>query len=260
MRNLVTFFLLLLVLLAVGVSVAKSPWGRNVLIRAAAHGNAGIVRFLCALGGAVNGQDESGGTALFYAAANGHTDVVRALLRHGADATITDKQGNTALCYALDTAIPNKEIVEQLVRKGSLAKQLSHSNPLMCIEHSSSSASYIELLIGLGTSVDVPAGEYTPLMKFSYDGNAEAVDLLLRSGAQVNAVTIEGKTALGEAALQGNPDVVEILLKKGAVPATTKSNDSLATLVKGRVTEYERANPAMLARYQRVLQLLGARQ
>jgi ankyrin repeat protein len=248
MRNLVTFFLLLLVLLAVGVSVAKSPWGRNVLIRAAAHGNAGIVRFLC------------GGTALFYAAANGHTDVVRALLRHGADATITDKQGNTALCYALDTAIPNKEIVEQLVRKGSLAKQLSHSNPLMCIEHSSSSASYIELLIGLGTSVDVPAGEYTPLMKFSYDGNAEAVDLLLRSGAQVIAVTIEGKTALGEAALQGNPDVVEILLKKGAVPATTKSNDSLATLVKGRVTEYERANPAMLARYQRVLQLLGARQ
>ena len=243
-------------LLALGVSVAKSALGRNLLIRAATHGNTAVVRFLCAFGVAVNGNDENGGTALFYAATNGHTDAVRALLRHGADATVTDKQGNTALCYALDTAIPNKEIIKELARNGALAKQLSHSNPLMCIEHSASSAFYIELLTGLGISVNAPAGDYSPLMKFSYDGNVEAVDLILRSGAQVNAATAEGKTALGEAALQGNPDVVGMLLKQGAAPATTKSGDTLATLVERRVAEYERVNPTMAARYQRVLQLL----
>lgn len=70
----------------------------------------------------------------------------------------------------------------------------------------------------LGADYDSPDVEgLTPLMIASGRGQAQMVELLLTTGAQVHLVDPRaGATALHKAALSGNPDVVSLLLDHGA--------------------------------------------
>ena len=54
---------------------------------------------------------------------------------------------------------------------------------------------------------------FTPLLLASAEGNAEAVELLLNSGADIYALDKEDKSALFWASAQNHVKVVEVLLK-----------------------------------------------
>ena len=56
----------------------------------------------------------------------------------------------------------------------------------------------------------------TPLMAAARENSVDAVKLLIKSGADVNAKRKDGISALGLAAAFNTPDVVEALLKAGA--------------------------------------------
>jgi TonB family protein len=70
------------------------------LLRAAADGDANIVRDLLVEGADVNGTTEGGRTALMLAALLGHEEIVALLLNAGANAQLQDKVGLTAMDWA----------------------------------------------------------------------------------------------------------------------------------------------------------------
>ena len=234
-----------------------SAIGNRLLMWSAGRGDDKLLRVVLLLGASVNAKDKNGGTVLFYAAGEGHTSTVKLLVAAGADATVVDKRDNTALCYALRTRQPNTELMQILIEQGALKVQSQHGSPLMCIEFSTSSEAYIEILLKNGVEADTAnASGYTPLLKFAYDGNSNAVTTLLRHGARVNAVTVDGKTAISEAVIQGNDDIVELLLNAGADRNVRIGGQNLVDIATDQLKSYQGANPFMTRKYNRIVELL----
>jgi ankyrin repeat protein len=80
-------------------------------------------------------------------------------------------------------------------------------------------------LIQRGANVNYGAdrGALTPLLVAALNGPPAMVDLLLRSGAQVN-VQAAGATPLTEATRKGDPEVIRLLLDAGADPGVPMSD------------------------------------
>ncbi|HVT03618.1 MAG TPA: ankyrin repeat domain-containing protein [Thermoanaerobaculia bacterium] len=75
------------------------------------------------------------------------------------------------------------------------------------------------LASGISTETTIEYGEHkiTPLIKAAWDGEEEIVNILLASGAKVNAnATDTGETALMNAVTRGHIPIVRILIKAGA--------------------------------------------
>ncbi len=76
----------------------------------------------------------------------------------------------------------------------------------------------IEQYLASGTAVDALNPEHggTPLMWAAASGKTEAIELLIRRGADVNAVTRDGGTSLHAAAFLGHETAVDVLIQNGA--------------------------------------------
>ena len=72
---------------------------------------------------------------------------------------------------------------------------------------------------------------YTSLMNAAKDGNVEAIQRILDSGADVNERTTEGKRALMMAASEGHADAVQLLIKHGADVDAVDSHNTTALIV-----------------------------
>jgi ankyrin repeat protein len=96
-------------------------------------------------------------------------------------------------------------------------------------------------LIQRGANVNYGAdrGTLTPLMVAALNGPAAMVDLLLKSGAQVN-VQAAGATPLTEATRKGDPQVIRLLLEAGADPSVPM-NDGTAPVCYAKAHGYQDA-------------------
>ncbi len=76
----------------------------------------------------------------------------------------------------------------------------------------------IESHLASGDDVDAPGGDFrmTPLHRAAIAGRAEAVDLLIRRGATVDAQAVDGGTPLHAAAFVGEVAAVSALVEHGA--------------------------------------------
>ena len=87
----------------------------------------------------------------------------------------------------------------------------------------------IERQMASGVAVDAvdPERGGTPLLWAAVTGRAEAIELLIRSGADVNAVDRDGGTALLAAAFLGHEKATHVLVQNGAkVNAANKRGDT----------------------------------
>jgi len=74
----------------------------------------------------------------------------------------------------------------------------------------------VELLLKAGADVNaITEDGWTPLMMAS-NGQKDVVELLLKAGADVNAITEDGWTPLMRASWYGHKDIIELLLLAGA--------------------------------------------
>lgn len=189
---------------------------RNALNAAASTGQLALVEILLSRGAEV---DCDWGVALQLAASEGYVSIVDALLSHGArvDKTIAESEElNLSSGTALQAACTNGRlgVVETLIKHGA-DPNLGHGHklPIISATQRSDSDILVALLDSPATDINVNDGESqtTPLIYAAANMPAEAVGLLVRRGAKIDARNAAGDTALIMAAWKGDRACVELL-------------------------------------------------
>jgi ankyrin repeat protein len=198
-------------------------------------GDAVKVRLLLEKGAKVNVRSRLGRTPLEIAAAwEGSLEAVRLLIDKGADVNAADEGGGSVLAQAAFTN--NLEVARLLIAKGAKVNtvDLGGFTPLHnAAGNGNTSAPLVKLLLEHGAKVNVVSGDtaevvkngplalghLTPLHTAAQNGNLEAVEALVKAGADVNAKDVRNVNPLvfAVATDHPNPKVVQLLLAKGAV-------------------------------------------
>jgi len=220
------------VLLVIALGVFFSS-GVDVL-EAAAEGNINVVRQAIAKGANLNVKDEDGETPLLWAAMFGHKEVAELLIVKGADVNAMTNGGKTPLDVAnkiesWDTskveAAKNKIsglLLENGAKTGWNIKMVKRS-----IQVASKTGDIKWVKQHLEDGVDVNAvgqaiqyprvaqsdAAWTSLHWAALEGHKEIVELLIRKGADANAMTYDGESALNLS--EGKIDIESILNQAG---------------------------------------------
>lgn len=169
------------------------------LARAADDGDAAVLVRLLGEGAEVDGLGGDGRSALDLAVHAGHVDVVRVLLEAGADPR--QKAG------AYDEVTP------------------------LCLAAMHGYVAVAELLLDAGATTGAQGRLNSPPLVLAATatehGHPEAVDLLLRRGADIDG-TKKDRTSLEWAAAFGNVRMVHHLLAHGATPTTKALSEARA--------------------------------
>lgn len=148
-------------------------------------------------------------SALTYVSLEGHHTVAKLLLSHGAQPSVFDHFGVSPLHYC--ASLGHVEVIRALVEAGASvdAQDPSGRTPLaMAIEHNHQQAA--EILIRAGANAMLPGYDnWTPLDIAASDGHVDLARLLIS-----NRVSL-GKS-LFHAAFDGHADMVDFLIRSGA--------------------------------------------
>ena len=187
------------------------------LMSALAGGEVVEARRLIAAGVNVKACDQRGGTALMRAAALGDATIVEALLAAGAEVNARNRDGETALFGA--AFLNHVAAAQMLVKHGADVNANSHIQITPLMEAASHSPNVADLLIRSGANLnarDVCGG--TALMTAARGGSVEIVRKLIKAGANVNAKDNVGQTALACAIASGHTEVADLLKSGGTHP------------------------------------------
>lgn len=183
--------------LTVSMTNTLQVMGRNTpLITAAQSGHAQTVGALLKGGADINHQGFLNKTALFWAVERGYAPVVELLLKKRADPNINDSEGLTPLIMAARNG--NTKITQLL-----LANQAEPNR------------AEVADVPGEGGSSFRATG-MTALIYASRAGHKEIVNMLIKAGANVNAMSETGETAMKEAVSNGHNNIVDLLKVAGA--------------------------------------------
>jgi len=198
------------------------------LYNAALRGHASIVKLLLEEGARCNTVTLDGQSPLYKAAGRGKEDVVRHLLRYGADASVgRGRHGETTmykaawnnyleivcllLDYGADCDLPNEL---QMPSYKGLQEKVLHG-----------------IVAGIGNRHALMNGwGKTALHAAAYRGFEDIVQVLVESGAQLEATGSDGQTPMYLAAHEQHRGVVQILLKAGAAVLPDRHDPVLALL------------------------------
>ena len=148
----------------------------------------------------VNARDKSGMSVLEQAASSNNIEVVRLLLAKGADVNIVDECGYTALLNAAGNGDRNAPLVKLLLEHGARVNVKSGDT-----------AEIVK-------NGPIALGHLTPLQAAAGQGNYEAVEALVKAGADLNTKDVRNATPLvfAVATDHANPEIVKLLLARGA--------------------------------------------
>lgn len=225
-----------------GASInARDKDGRSALSYSISGGSGLVppkVRALIAAGANVNAGDSSGVTPLMLAARAESLELVKALLHAGAVVDAKDNQGQTALMHVVSESNyrdSTTEVVSELLQSKAHFNAVDHSGrtPLM-MAAKTGYGKLVQLLLASGASVNAQdaVGQSALLHAAGESGysTSEAIKLLLAAKANVNDVNHRKQTALMLAALRGNLESVTMLIDAGAA-INIKDEDGLTPML-----------------------------
>jgi ankyrin repeat protein len=200
-------------------------------------------RLLLEHGADPNATSLDGRTAVDIAVGNRGSSVVRLLFEHGAKGpkSFAAAGGDETLLRMLsargiDPAHLSAGLTSALMAKCSACiDMLIHSankatlNNALLAEAGSGDESAIKLLLDRGADVKFASGGFTAMMEAAGSEHArpDIVTSLIERGADVNAQTADGATALDFALRQGDSVVPELLHKAGAKEGSTSRTPAL---------------------------------
>jgi quinoprotein dehydrogenase-associated probable ABC transporter substrate-binding protein len=197
---------------------ARDSMGATALTSAASARDSETVTLLLALGADANARNGDDLTPLMAAAYRDHVPSVEALLQHGASLTVTDPKGLTPLCMAVNNrsflaamallnagASPNaacgaNRLTPLMIVASHLEAEKSGNVPVdagLFLSDGVSPQQVGQLLVSKGADVNARSKSgLTALMVAAGHDNAPLIGLLIQAGAKVDARDDDGKTAL----------------------------------------------------------------
>ena len=189
-------------------------------------------------------------------------DQLKQLIQQGADVNAPigfnrmskvgeDPSSRTPTAWPLDGAVQQGqlEMVKLLLASGAKFHGGELANAAFAGSGNEALA-MVTALIQAGADVNSPLPDYhdTALFRASFKGNKDLVKLLLaQPGIQLDAINIDGDTALMAAAEKGHLEIAEMLLKAGAkVNITDKRGETATSLAQQALAKQQ----AMVSKLQ----------
>ncbi|PAA46589.1 hypothetical protein BOX15_Mlig028949g3 [Macrostomum lignano] len=175
--------------------------GQTPLILAAKNGHQPLLRLLVNYGAKLDIQDAKGRTALMHALAEGRLELARCLLGAGASQVPVDRDGKTALFVAAECG--HVAIVEHLLVEktgADLAVRDRHGRTVLMMLARAGKAWPIYKYISESRLAEIindrDSAGYTPLLHAVEAGKFSMAARLIKWGADVKAVTEDGRTVI----------------------------------------------------------------
>jgi len=230
---------------------AKDETEQSAYLIATSEGYLDLLRLTLRTGARVNDKDSWNGTGLIRAAERGHGLVVGDLLQAGIDRDHVNRIGYQAIHEAVwlgeDTAA-YATTVRVLAAGGVRLEDRSTSAGMTPLEMARERGfGGLESILRNVTTADRPSDPDAALLRAAADGDADAVAVALRAGADIEARDEHDRTALLLAATYDRVPVAEVLVAMGADPdALDDRHDTpwLVTGVTGSVAMLETLLPA----------------
>ncbi len=203
-------------------------------------------------GASNNAQDEDGNSALICACLRekygreGTLEIVKFLLSKRCLVSATNEWGQNAVSVAAQHASP--EVMKLLLSKGPHLSR-SYDNirltPLgyVCrFRFDDDGVRMAELLLDAGADIEQGEDDWTPLLLACRNGRSDLVSFLLQRGANIKAVTEDGRNGLHLACENGafGKDIIALLIKAG-VDVAVKTNNGEDALTCALDTNYDMA-------------------
>ncbi|CAJ1958374.1 unnamed protein product [Cylindrotheca closterium] len=223
------------ILVGAGIDVnAKDKDGITALMEASIMGHTHVVKYLIESGANVEEAAASEVTALWLSASEGRVDVMKELLENSADASNTRVDGISALMTA--SVGGHVDAVQLLLEHGAdpIHTDRDGLTPLMNAAENGS----VEIMKSLIDRVDdqsyvnmMSNTGFSALIIASAHGHLEAVEYLIASGSEIDAVYSNGVTALMYAAASGHASVMEALIGHGKASLDLKHTNGGTALL-----------------------------
>jgi ankyrin repeat protein len=181
---------------------AANRYGVTPLHLAAVNGNAAVLERLIKAGADPNAPGADGETALMTVARSGHVDAAEALLKHGVEVDARETwHGQTALMWAAAQGHP--AMIRALVAHGADVNARSN------VEE------WERQITSEPRDKWLPPGGLTPLLFAAREGCVACIPVLAELGADLNATTPDGISAIVIALINGHYDVAGAAIEAG---------------------------------------------
>lgn len=215
---------------------AREADGTTALHYAVLNDDLALVQSLLKAGAGIHDRNRYGVTAIYLAARNGSPAMLQALLDAGANSNEIYREGETVLMTAARTG--NYDTARLLLEHGAEvdAREDWHGQTALMWAAAQHHYALIPLLVKHGAEVNaisnieewerqvtdeprekwLPPGGMTPLIFTAREGCVACVKPLLEAGADIDATTPKGISALLISIINGHYDVAWELLEAGA--------------------------------------------
>ncbi|XP_044757341.1 ankyrin repeat and KH domain-containing protein 1 isoform X3 [Coccinella septempunctata] len=193
----------------------KTDEMHTALMEASMDGHVEVARLLLDSGAQVNMPTDSFESPLTLAACGGHVDLAMLLIERGANIEEVNDEGYTPLMEAAREG--HEEMVHLLLGQGRAninAQTDETQETALTLACCGGFTDVADILLKGGANIEL--GASTPLMEAAQEGHLDLVKFLLLHGANVEAQTQTGDTALTYACENGHTDVADLLLQYGA--------------------------------------------
>jgi ankyrin repeat protein len=212
--------------------------GTTALHHAVLRNDLDLARRLLGAGADPSAPNRYGVTPLHLAALNGSAPMIERLLDAGADANETANEGETVLMTAAQTGVV--AAADVLLEHGAdvNAREHWHGQTALMWAAAEGHPAMVQRLIEAGADVDarsdivewerqdtdeprakwLPPGGMTALLLAARENCAACVPVLAAGGANLNATTAEGISAVVLALINGHYDTAMVLLEAGTDP------------------------------------------